>query len=139
MATLCLALGTFGAVVGATIHGVMGAALHAVSAGAGDGGRPGNSLVTLLPFAAYLAPLWVLVAAALLVGSILFAIPVLRGKSVYPRWMALMSPAVLVVMIGSCASVAAWSRALVAPASPNLAHLLFFAFTSATAKTGQRT
>ena len=124
-----LALGTGGAVLGATIHGVTGAALHASSFGAGDAERTGNSLVTLLPFAAYLVPLGVLVAVALLAGSILFAIPVLRGESAYRRWQVLVSPAVLVVVIGACASAGTWSRALVAPASPNLAHLLFFALT----------
>ena len=92
-------------------------------------------VVTLLPFAAHIVPLWVLVAAALLAGSILFAIPVLRGESVYRRWMALASPAVLVAVIAAGASVSAWSRTLIAPASPNLAHVLFFAVASAGAAT----
>jgi hypothetical protein len=125
-------LGTCGAVVGATIHGVTGAALHASNLG-NDAVQTDDSIATLLPFAAYLVPLWALVAAALLAGSILFAIPVLRGESVYRRWMALASPGVLVAVIGACASVSIWSRALLAPASPNLAHLLFFALASTSA------
>ena len=124
------ALGTCGAVVGATIHGVTGVALHASSSAPGAAGHMGSSLVTLSPFAAYLVPLWLLVAAALLAGSILFAIPVLRGESAYRRWMALLSPAALVVMIGAGASVGTWSSAVIAPASPNLAHVVFFALAS---------
>ena len=62
--------------------------------------------------------------------SVLFAVPVARGASAYPRWMVLASPAVVVMLIAACASVTTWSRALIAPASPNLAHVIFFAVTT---------
>lgn len=132
-----LVIGTCGAVVGATIHGVTGAALHASSFGAGDAERTGNSLVTLVPFAAYLIPLWVLVAGALLAGSVLFAVPVLRGESSYPRWIGLVNPAVLVAVVAFAASASPWSRALIAPAAPNLGHVLFFTLATAYAATRQ--
>ena len=132
-----VALGTCGAVVGATIHGVTGAALHAENLTV-VGRAGGSPLLTLTPFAAYLVPLWLVVAATSLAGSVLFMIPVVRGESAYRRWMALASPAVLVLVIGACASLSPWSRALIAPASPNLAHVLFFAVTSTGVATPQR-
>jgi hypothetical protein len=129
-----VALGTCGAILGATIHGVTGAALHARSVAGIAAPRPDDSAyLSLMPFAAYLLPLWAVVAVALLAGSLLFAVPVLRGESVYPRWMALASPAVLIAAIAACASASAWSRTLIAPASPNLAHTIFFALATLTA------
>lgn len=134
-----VALGTCGAVVGATIHGVTGAALHARSVAGLAAVRVGGSAhLSLMPFAAYLVPVWTIVAVALLAGSILFAVPVLRGESVYPRGMALANPAVLIVVIGACASASTWSRTLIAPASPNLAHVLFFALATMHGSTQQR-
>jgi hypothetical protein len=120
-------LGACGAVVGATIHGVTGAALHARSLGASVAAAEASPFFMLEPFGAYLVPLWVSVAAATLVGSILFAVPVLRGESDYRRWVGAANPTVLVAVISASASVSSWSRALVVPASPNLAHVVFFA------------
>jgi len=68
-------------------------------------------------------------------GSVAFALPVARGTSAYPRWMAGANPAALVVVIGIAASVAPWSRALIVPASPNLAHGIFFALMAMAAAT----
>jgi hypothetical protein len=69
-----------------------------------------------MPFAAYLVPPWVLVGMMLLVGSMLIAVPVSRGDSEQPRWMALANPAVLIVVIGGCGceydSVVAGTRLL---------------------------
>lgn len=127
-ARMVVAFGTCGAVLGSTIHGVTGAAIHArgIAAPVQTAG-----IEVLLPFSAYLAPLWLIVAAALLGGSVAFALPVARGTSAYPRWIALANPIVLVAVIGGAASVAAWSRALLTPATPNLAHVIFFAVASA--------
>jgi hypothetical protein len=134
-----LVLGVCAAILGATIHGVTGAALHARTlARLGDGRLEGSAFPSLAPFVAYLVPLWTIVGAALLAGSIGFTIPVIRGESAYRRWMALASPAVLVAVIAARASIATWSRILIVPASPNLAHVLFFALASTNAATQPR-
>ncbi|HEY2387177.1 MAG TPA: DUF6796 family protein [Candidatus Binatia bacterium] len=120
------ALGVCGAIVGAVIHAVTGVAVAVLAATpAGSGG-----VAALQPFAAYLVPLWTIVAVATLVGSAAFAIPVLRGESPYPRWMALANPAVGMLVISACAVVAPNAAPLVVPASPNLAHVIFFALTA---------
>lgn len=118
------ALGACGAVLGATIHGVTGAALAAVEpvgAATADGG-----VDLLRPFTAYLAPLWAIVALATLAGSVAFAIPVMRGETSYPRWLAFANPVAGIVVISACAGFFGVTRALIVPASPNLAHVVFF-------------
>ena len=88
----------------------------------------GSSLVpTSSPFAAYLLPLWALATAAVLGVSVAFTTGVARGGGDYRRWMALASPAALVVATGACASLFTSLHALLVPASPNLAHVVFFA------------
>jgi hypothetical protein len=118
------ALGACGAVLGATIHGVTGTAIAAVQP---VGAATADSGVDVLrPFMAYLAPLWAIVALATIAGSVAFAIPVMRGESSYPRWLALANPVAGIVVISACASFSAVPRALIVPASPNLAHVVFF-------------
>ena len=124
------ALGLCGGIVGGTIHGVTSVAIAAGGLGAatqlGSSPVPASS-----PFAAYILPLWAIVTAAVLAGSVAFTIAVMRGNGDYVRWMALASPAALVVVIGACASVSSAARALIAPAAPNLARVAFFALASA--------
>ena len=107
-----------------------GAALHArhatVVAAAGESG----GIDALMPFVAYLLPLWLVVAVTLLAGSVVFALAVARGETGYRPAMALANPAVLVLVIAAGASFSTWSRALIVPASPNLAHVVFFALAS---------
>jgi len=124
------ALGLCGGVIGGTIHGVTSIAIAAGGLGAAT--EFGSSPVPLSsPFAAYILPLWAVVTAAVLAASVVFTIAVVRGGGDYRAWMALASPAVLVIATSVCASVSSASRALVAPAAPNLAHVAFFALASA--------
>ena len=119
------ALGACGAIVGGTIHGVTSVAIAAGGLGAT---QFGSSLVpTSSPFAAYLLPLWALATAAVLGVSVAFTTGVARGGGDYRRWMALASPAALVVATGACASLFTSLHALLVPASPNLVHVVFFA------------
>ena len=118
-------LGACGAVVGATIHGVTGMAIATLQVPTAAGG-----VEALRPLAAYLAPLWTIIALATLVGSAAFVLPVVRGESTYPRWLALANPIVVMVAICACAAVSPTAATLLVPASPNLAHVLFFALTA---------
>jgi hypothetical protein len=123
-------LGLCGAIVGGTIHGVTSVAIAA--GGLGGATRFGSSPVPASSrFAAYILPLWAIVTVAVLAGSVVFTIAVARGRGDYARWMALASPAALVLVIGACASVSSMSRMLVVPAAPNVAHVVFFALASA--------
>jgi hypothetical protein len=121
---LVTVLGACGALVAATIHGVTGMAIATLQAPSGGG------VDTLRPVAAYLVPLWTIVALATFVGSVAFALPVLRGESSYPRWLAVANPVVGVAAISACAAVSPTAAPLLVPASPNVAHVLFFALTT---------
>jgi hypothetical protein len=127
-ARLVTALGACGAVVGAVIHGVTAVALHAHASPAGGSS---DAFGDLAPVALYVLPLWTIAAIAVVGASVAFVLPVLRGESAHARWVAATNPAVMVVVIGALAALSSWSRAIVAPAAPNLAHVVFFAATSA--------
>jgi hypothetical protein len=130
-ARVVAALGAFGGVVGAAIHGITAVTLALEPPRAADAG----TFAGLAPVAAYLLPLWTIAAAAVLAASLAFALPVLRGDGAYPRWLAALNPVVLVLAIGAAASVSPWSRAIIAPAAPNLAHVVFFALVARFAPT----
>ncbi len=65
---------------------------------------------------------------ALMLGvSALFAWGVLSGRSLYPRWMALLSPALTVALIFLVMPAAPRVGALLVPAAMNVAHAALFA------------
>lgn len=65
---------------------------------------------------------------ALMLGvSALFVWGVLSGRSLYPRWMALLSPAPTVALIFLAMSVAPRVGSLLVPAAMNVAHAALFA------------
>jgi hypothetical protein len=76
-----------------------------------------------------LLPLWALLAGLVLVGSALYALAIWRGPTAYPRWMAIVNPALLVVVLSTIGSRSAWLRAFLLPAAPNVAHVVFFGAT----------
>jgi hypothetical protein len=96
-----------------------------------EGGSGGSSVSTLRPYAAYLAPLWVLVLALMVAGSAVFAFAVLRRETRFPRWIAAFSPIVLVTVCTVVSLPSQVLRAFLLPAGPNLAHLIFFGLTAA--------
>ncbi len=64
----------------------------------------------------------------LMVGvSIFFASAVLSGRSMYPRWMAMLSPALPAAMFLSSPVVWPAAGALLVPAAMNVAHAILFA------------
>lgn len=123
------ALAAAGAVIGATIHGVTSVAIAAGGLGAatqfGSSPVPASS-----PFAVYILPLWAIASAAVLAVSVSFTIAVARRGGDYRAWMAFANPAALVLLIALCGSVSPAGRSLIVPASPNLAHVAFFALAS---------
>ena len=114
-------IGLYAGAVGAAIHGVTAVLIETNITGAG-GGSP-----WAVPHVLYLAPLWAVVFAAMAAASGLFAIAVIRGETGLPGWTALVTPAPLVVVIAFAATPFPAAAAFLAPAAPNLAHLMFFA------------
>jgi len=119
---VCL-LGAVGAVVGAVVHGLTGALTHAAIR---TGASTAPSAMLAIPEAAFLLPLWGIVALALAAGSLAFAAAVGRGGTRYPRWMAFCNPLAATGVIAGLAAPLPLLAALVVPAAPNLAHVVVF-------------
>jgi len=79
----------------------------------------------------YLLPLWALVALAMLAGSALYAFAVFKRQTDYPKWGALLSPAFLVAAGNAIALLSPLLTDFLVVWMPNLAHVLFFAFSTA--------
>lgn len=117
-------LGAATAGVGAVIHGMTGAMLRERILHGGDL-SPAMMIAALLP-------LWVLGVACGGVANIIYALAILRGPTAYPRWMAAANMLVLPVAVSVLALPGGPEvRALVVPAAPNIAHVIFFSLTTA--------
>ena len=117
-------LGAVGAVVGAAIHGLTGA-LTAVAIRTGAPTAP--DALAAAPEARFLLPLWLVVGAALAIGSVVFAVVVARGRTRFPRGLAACTPLVSTIMMASGAAPFPLAAAFVVPAAPNFAHVVLFA------------
>jgi hypothetical protein len=139
----------FGAVasaLGAVIHGITGVVIAVARAGtaqaeravpnAAFAGMAGADIVAA--YAEFLLPLWITVAVAAVVASAAFTIAIASGASRYPRWLAIFSPAALVVYIASAGAFSAGAP-LIVPAAPNLAHVVFFALIASLVPDDDRT
>jgi hypothetical protein len=131
LARATFVLGAAGAILGTAIHGITGviiAASRTAPASTPPAAAPFAGMNVLAGYAEFLVPLWLLVAAALIAGSVVFAVATATGASCYPRWTAALNPAALVVYIAVLGTVV--RAPLIAPAAPNLAHIAFFAVTA---------
>lgn len=129
-----LVLGAAGSVVGAVVHGLTGV-LTAVALRTGAPSAP--DALGVMPEAAYLLPLWLVVGSALAAGSIVFAAVVARGGTVFPRGFAAVNPLAVTVAIAMLAAPFSLVAAFVVPAAPNLAHVVVFAAALAWAGDGE--
>lgn len=123
-ARVILALGAVGSVMGAVVHGLTGV-LTATALRTGAALAPSDLFA--MPEAAYLLPLWIIVGAALAVGSVVFAAVVGRGGTRFPRAMAGCNPVLVTVVISALALPFPRVAAFLVPAAPNLAHVVVFA------------
>ena len=125
------ALGVYTAAVGSAIHGLTAFGLHASPlAGAQPSPHP-LEVLTPPELVPYLLPLWALVGLAMVAGSALYAFAALTRPTAYPKWGALLNPALLVVAGNILALVSPLLTDFLVVWMPNLAHILFFAFSTA--------
>jgi len=75
-------------------------------------------------------PLIDIVRVLLLVISILMVCGILSGKTPYPRWMIIFTPIVILIQIFSLYALAPNIGVYLLPAAMNIAHVIFFAFST---------
>ena len=118
------AAGAAGALLGAVIHGLTAAQIL----GELDAAAPARAPVAaLLGSGPLLLGLWGLADLLVLFASTLFSWFVGRGRTALPRAAALANPALLSVALAAAALPSVLLQSFLAPAAPNLAHLIFFA------------
>jgi hypothetical protein len=126
-ARLVFLLGAYGGAVGGVVHGLTGLIIHIER----HAGTPVvDPFTALTPYRPYLLPLWGLLTVFLVVGSVLYALAITRRRTVYPRWMALLNPVLIVVALSAVGSTSPVLRAFLVPAGPNVAHVIFFVATT---------
>jgi len=75
-------------------------------------------------------PLINIVRVLVLMLSILMAYGILTGRSAYPRWMFICSPIIILVQIFSLYFIAPAIGVYLLPAAMNVAHVIFYAFST---------
>ena len=112
-----ISAGAFAAGIGAAIHGTT-AALIASALRSNAQAAPPLEAVAESPL---LVALWLAAALAVVVASAVFAWCRRRDPA-----LALANPALVTVALALLAAPSEWLRSFLAPAAPNLAHVVFF-------------
>ena len=120
-----LTAGTTLGVLGAVLHGVVGVANKAQLRAGAD--MP-NPIEGLFVFGEYILPLSVAVGLLGLLASGAYVYAVASGRSPLPRWAAAVNPVLLILVMSIASAGSLRLEAFLGPASPNLAHVFFFAF-----------
>jgi hypothetical protein len=120
-ARIVFPLGCYLAAVGTVIHGVTAVLIETNLEAIGGGD------ILSVPHADYLIPLWLVLLLPALVVSLIYCGLVLAGSSVLPRWMGLVNPAGLTIVIVAMSAPFPDLAAYLVPASANLVHVVFFA------------
>jgi hypothetical protein len=118
------ALGAYGGALGGAVHAATAMAEQLERA---SGIGPGAPLAFVGRHGDLLAPLWLVLAALVTLGSVLFAVAVARGGTAFPRGMAAASPLVLLALAAGLGAGSEVGRAFLVPAAPNAVHVAFFA------------
>lgn len=101
-ATLTFLLGTNAYVYGTVLHitiGFLGAGLRLVPGPALGSGAP--PAVRLQPFADFYGPVSVIAVAGISAVFLAIAVPVARGRTLYPRWFVWVNPLVFQFLFGA--------------------------------------
>jgi len=116
-------LGTVIAVLGGTTHALTGLAIH-LQRGKDLAGA--DFAAVLEPAGTYLAPIWMILAAASILAGYYFTAGVLSGGSSLPTWTAPANPIALTLAISLVTAPFTFGAAFLVPAAPNLSHVIFF-------------
>lgn len=117
-AQVVIAAGAFAAGLGAAIHGMTAAG---ISSALHSGAPPAPPLEEIAASGPLLVSLWLAAALAVVVASAVFAWSRRRDPA-----LALANPALVTLAVGLAALPSERLAAFLAPAAPNLAHLVFF-------------
>jgi len=128
-------VGAYAAALGSAVHGITGVVLRAEGVA---GASPSDPAAIVVRYGTLLIPLWVLLAGAMLLATALYVRAIRSRQTDFPGWMALCNPVSLVVLLVVLSLPSVWLRAFLVPAAPNVAHVVFFALTTAaTWRTGR--
>jgi hypothetical protein len=131
-AGLVRAAGLYGSALGAAIHGTTAAVLAAER---GMAGMTIDAMAMVGRWAALLLPLWALAFVLVAVASFLWGRAALEGEAGVPRWTAWTNPVIGTLAIVVLGGATPLGRALLVPAAPNLAHVVFFVVLAARIRT----
>jgi hypothetical protein len=120
--------GAYGGALGGVVHGMTTLAIRIDADAAAP---PADPLTLAGRYGTYLYPLWGAIAVLAVVGAAVYATLVLRGGTAYPRWMALVNPVTLLLVVGALGPLHPLLGAFAVPAGPNLVHVVFFALAAA--------
>ena len=131
-----LLLGSYTAAIGGAFHGLI--ALLALIVQHGDTDLAASQGL-LEQAGAFADPLHGLVNGLFVLSSIWFAVAVISGRTRFPRWLAAANPLILGLAIVAPYFLAPGFKPalLAAPASFNLAHLVFFCLVTAALRTAR--
>ena len=125
------AIGVYTSAVGSAIHGLTAFGLHTSPLAEAQPSPHPLEVLTPPELVPYLLPLWAFVGLAMLAGSALYSFALFTRPTAYPKWGALLNPALLVVAGSSLALLSPLLTDFLVVWMPNLAHILFFAFSTA--------
>ena len=115
--------GVLAALLGAVIHGLTAVEIRRAL----DSALPTRPpLEAVAASGAWLVGLWLVVGAMFLVASVAFMVEQLRTTTGSARHVAFANPFLVTVVLGGAAMSNEWLRSFLAPAAPNVAHVVFF-------------
>jgi hypothetical protein len=119
--------GTYAAALGTAIHGITGTVLAAEQSVAAAGIDPYAMVGRWAPL---LLPLWGLATSLIVLASWVWSRAAWRGQAGVPPSTAWTNPGVGTVVLAAVGATTPLARALLLPAAPNLAHVVFFVATA---------
>ena len=125
LANVCGVAGMIGCVIGAAVHALTARAIDASLAARVAAQAP---LGAVAASGGALGISWAACGIAFLVASVAFA--AIQWRSASSRALALMNPIVVTIAIALASMPSEWLRSFAAPASANLAHVVFYLFWS---------
>ncbi len=113
--------------IGAFIHGLTAYAIYAAIESGVVSDAPTAMLEGATASSRVLIACWLAAATATVVASSALIASALSASSATPRALAVANPIVVTVVLVAVGLLSPWGRAYLAPAAPNVAHVVMFA------------